>query len=393
MLVLFFFEYSCNMWLIGYSDQGGCLDGVQLMVYCGFVYIGYMVLQGFFVVDVCDLIWFIIVNYIVVLLGIWNVYFQVYDDLLLVINVWDLFVDVCFVDEKVYYICLVGDMVSDVQDKGWSVGLCIFDIFIFVQLWEISFLLFNGIGIYCIWYVGGCWVYVFVLIDGFIDYIFLIIDLVDLCKFKVVGCWWLLGMYQVGGEILDWLQGKCYVLYYVIIVGDIVYGSWCDGGLMLLDVKDCIQLRLISYCNWSLLFGGGMYIVLLLLDCDLLVVLDEVVFDNQEDGEKLIWLFDICELINLVSIVIFLLLDEVDYVVKGVYFGLYNLYENCFGSFVSLMLIFVMYQNVGVWVYDIFNLYCLLEIGVLVLVVFERMMDICFGCLWVIQFCDVFVDV
>ena len=43
-----------NMRLIGYSDQGGRPDGVQLMVSNGFAYIGHMFSKGFSVVDVRD---------------------------------------------------------------------------------------------------------------------------------------------------------------------------------------------------------------------------------------------------------------------------------------------------------------------------------------------------
>ncbi len=48
---------------------------------------------------------------------------QAHDDPLLVINARDLFADTRFADEKVYYTRLVGETVSDVQDKGWSAGL------------------------------------------------------------------------------------------------------------------------------------------------------------------------------------------------------------------------------------------------------------------------------
>ena len=88
-------------------------------------------------------------------------------------------------------------------------------------------------------------------------------------------------------------------------------------------------------------------------DRDLLVVLDEAVLDNREDGEKLIWLFDIREPSNPVSISTFPQPDEIDYVAKGAHFGPHNLHENRPGSFVSSTLIFATYQNAGVRAYDI----------------------------------------
>ncbi|PLP19981.1 hypothetical protein CWN01_24180, partial [Klebsiella pneumoniae] len=236
-------EYSRNMRLIGHSDQGGRPDGVQLMVHRGFAYIGHMVSQGFSVVDVRDPTRPTTVNYIAAPPGTWNVHLQAHDDLLLVINARDLFADARFADEKVYYTRSVGDTVSDVQDKGWSAGLRIFDISTPAQPREISFLSLNGIGIHRIWYVGGRWAYVSALIDGFTDYIFLTIDLADPRKPKVAGRWWLPGMHQAGGETPDWPQGKRYALHHAIIAGDTAYGSWRDGGLTLLDVKDRTQPR------------------------------------------------------------------------------------------------------------------------------------------------------
>lgn len=385
-------EYSRNMRLIGHSDQGGRPDGVQLMVHRGFAYIGHMVSQGFSVVDVRDPTRPTTVNYIAAPPGTWNVHLQAHDDLLLVINARDLFADARFADEKVYYTRSVGDTVSDVQDRGWSAGLRIFDISTPAQPREISFLSLNGIGIHRIWYVGGRWAYVSALIDGFTDYIFLTIDLADPRKPEVAGRWWLPGMHQAGGETPDWPQGKRYALHHAIIAGDTAYGSWRDGGLTLLDVKDRTQPRLISHRNWSPPFGGGTHTALPLPDRDLLVVLDEAVLDNQEDGEKLIWLFDIREPTNPVSIATFPPPDEADYVAKGAHFGPHNLHENRPGSFVSSTLIFATYQNAGVRAYDISNPYRPLETGALVPAAPERMMDTRPGRPRVIQSCDVFVD-
>nr|VXZ87318.1 Uncharacterized conserved protein [Klebsiella pneumoniae] len=309
-------EYSRNMRLIGHSDQGGRPDGVQLMVHRGFAYIGHMVSQGF------PWSMFAILpgpppSTILPRRRARNVHLRAHDDLLLVINARDLFADARFADEKVYYTRSVGDTVSDVQDRGWSAGLRIFDISTPAQPREISFLSLNGIGIHRIWYVGGRWAYVSALIDGFTDYIFLTIDLADPRKPEVAGRWWLPGMHRAGGETPDWPQGKRYALHHAIIAGDTAYGSWRDGGLTLLDVKDRTQPRLISHRNWSPPFGGGTHTALPLPDRDLLVVLDEAVLDNREDGEKLIWLFDIREPTNPVSIATFPPPDEADYVAKG----------------------------------------------------------------------------
>ena len=162
-------DYSRNMRLIGHSDQGGRPDGVQLMVHRGYAYIGHMVSQGFSIVDVRDAKNPKAVGYVPAPPGTWNVHLQAHDDLLLVINARDLFADARFADEKVYYTRQVGETVSDVQDKGWSAGLRVFDISVPDKPREIGFLSLNGIGIHRIWYVGGRWAYVSALIDGFTD--------------------------------------------------------------------------------------------------------------------------------------------------------------------------------------------------------------------------------
>ena len=68
--------------------------------------------------------------------------------------------------------------------------------------------------------------------------------------------------------------------------GDTAYGSWRDGGLTLLDVKDRTQPKLISHRNWSPPFGGGTHTALPLPDRDLLVVLDEAVLDNRKTARS-----------------------------------------------------------------------------------------------------------
>src|ERR1700674_3647908 len=45
---------TSNMRLVGYSDQGGRCDGVQIMVRNGYAYIGHIFSKGFTVVDVRD---------------------------------------------------------------------------------------------------------------------------------------------------------------------------------------------------------------------------------------------------------------------------------------------------------------------------------------------------
>ncbi|MDY4380653.1 LVIVD repeat-containing protein [Pectobacterium brasiliense] len=386
-------DYSRNMRLIGHSDQGGRPDGVQVMVHHGYAYIGHMVSQGVSIVDVRDARNPKPAGFIAAPPGTWNIHLQTHDDLLLVVNARDLFADASFAEEKVYYTRSVADTVSTKQQgKSWSAGLRIFDISTPDKPREISFLPLDGIGIHRIWYVGGRWAYVSALLDGYSDYIFLTIDLADPQHPEVAGRYWLPGMHTAGGETASWPEGKRYALHHAIISGDTAYGSWRDGGLTLLDVSDRTNPQLISHRNWSPPFGGGTHTALPLPDRDLLIVLDEAVLDNQEDGEKLIWVFDIREPSNPVSIATFPQPKEADYVKKGAHFGPHNLHENRPGSFISSSLIFATYQNAGVRAYDISNPYQPKETGALVPAAPTRMVDKRPGRPQIIQSCDVFVD-
>ncbi|MGI8471623.1 LVIVD repeat-containing protein [Pectobacterium brasiliense] len=386
-------DYSRNMRLIGHSDQGGRPDGVQVMVHRGYAYIGHMVSQGVSIVDVRDARNPKPAGFIAAPPGTWNIHLQTHDDLLLVVNARDLFADASFAEEKVYYTRSVADTVSTKQQgKSWSAGLRIFDISTPDKPREISFLQLDGIGIHRIWYVGGRWAYVSALLDGYSDYIFLTIDLSDPQHPEVAGRYWLPGMHTAGGETASWQEGKRYALHHAIISGDTAYGSWRDGGLTLLDVSDRTNPQLISHRNWSPPFGGGTHTALPLPDRDLLIVLDEAVLDNQEDGEKLIWVFDIREPSNPVSIATFPQPKETDYVKKGAHFGPHNLHENRPGSFISSSLIFATYQNAGVRAYDISNPYQPKETGALVPTAPARMVDKRPGRPQIIQSCDVFVD-
>lgn len=386
-------DYSRNMRLIGHSDQGGRPDGVQVMVHRGYAYIGHMVSQGVSIVDVRDARNPKPAGLIAAPPGTWNIHLQTHDDLLLVVNARDLFADASFAEEKVYYTRSVADTVSTKQQgKSWSAGLRIFDISTPDKPREISFLPLDGIGIHRIWYVGGRWAYVSALLDGYSDYIFLTIDLADPQRPEVAGRYWLPGMHTAGGETASWPEGKRYALHHAIISGDTAYGSWRDGGLTLLDVSDRTNPQLISHRNWSPPFGGGTHTALPLPDRDLLIVLDEAVLDNQEDGEKLIWVFDIREPSNPVSIATFPQPKEADYVKKGAHFGPHNLHENRPGSFISSSLIFATYQNAGVRAYDISNPYQPKETGALVPAAPARMVDKRPGRPQIIQSCDVFVD-
>ena len=389
-------DHARNMRLIGYSDQGGRPDGVQIMVERGFAYIGHMFSKGFSIVDVRDPRAPKPAGYVAAPPGTWNIHLQVHGDLLLVINAKDMFAEAAFADERAYYRSQVGTVVgtADARAAGrdWTAGLAVYDISTPGSPRRIGFMPVDGGGIHRVWYTGGRWAYASALLDGFTDYIFITIDMSDPTHPREAGRYWLPGMHRAGGETPSWAATRRYGLHHAIVNGDTAYGAWRDAGLVMMDVKDRSAPELITHRNWSPPFGGGTHNCLPLPDRDLLVVLDEAVLDHQEDGLKLIWLFDIRAPDNPVSIATFPTPGEADYKAKGAHFGPHNLHENRPGSLVSSELIFATYQNAGVRVFDIRDPYRPVEVGALVPPAPRRLVDHRPNRACVIQSTDVFVD-
>ena len=186
----------------------------------------------------------------------------------------------------------------------------------------------EGGGIHRIWYTGGRYAYASALLDGFTDYIFITIDMKDPAHPVEAGRYWLPGMNQAAGETAELGADQRYGLHHATVNGSTAYGAWRDAGLVMMDVGDPAKPTLKVHRNWSPPFGGGTHNCLALPDRQLMVVLDEAVLDHCEDGLKLIWLFDIREPANPVSISTFPTPAEADYVAKGGHFGPHNVYEN-----------------------------------------------------------------
>ncbi|MGA8959666.1 MAG: hypothetical protein WB475_05595 [Pseudolabrys sp.] len=388
-------DYARNMRIIGHTDQGGRPDGVQVMVHRGFAYVGHMFSKGFSVIDVRDAKNPRAVNYVAAPPNTWNIHLQVHDDLLLVIHAKDMFAAAEFSDERAYYSGALGKTVGTAEAKrkrDWSAGLAVYDISKPETPRRIGFMPVEGGGIHRVWYTGGRWAFASVLLDGFTDYIFMTVDMSDPAHPREAGRWWIPGMNLAAGETPSWAAARRYGLHHAIIHGDTAYAAWRDAGMVVLDIADRARPKLIVHRNWSPPFGGGTHNCLPLPDRDLLVVLDEAVLDHQEDGLKVIWVFDNRVPQNPVSISTFPTPAEADYKSKGGHFGPHNIHENRPGSFVSSQLIFATYQNAGIRVFDMSDAFIPKEVGALVPPQPSTLADTRPNRARVIQSADVFVD-
>jgi hypothetical protein len=388
-------DYARNMRIVSHSDQGGRADGMQLMVHRGYAYVSHMFSGGFSVLDVRDAKKPQTVHYEPAPANTWTIHLQTHGDLLLVINAKDMFAAEEFADERAYYSGALGKTVGTAERKrtrDWSAGLAVYDISKPEIPRRIGFMPVEGGGIHRVWYTGGRWAYASVLLDGFTDYIFMTLDMSDPTRPVEVGRWWIPGMNLAAGETPSWPPQRRNGLHHAIVHGDTAYAAWRDAGMVVLDVSDRARPKSIVHKNWSPPFGGGTHNCLPLPDRDLLVVLDEAVLDHQEDGLKLIWVFDNRAPENPVSISSCPTPTEADYKSKEGHFGPHNIHENRPGSFVSSQLIFATYQNAGIRVFDISDAFAPREVGALVPPPPVRVMDRRPNRPKVIQSADVFVD-
>jgi hypothetical protein len=386
---------TSNMRLIGHSDQGGRGDGQQIMVHGGYAYIGHVCSRGFSVVDVRDPRQPKTVNYIANPPDTWSLHLQVHGDLLLLIHGHDMFAQPEMADERNYYKPKSGAYGHEGggRPRDWSAGMVVYDISNPAEPRQIGFMPVEGSGLHRIWYVGGRWAYASAMLDGFSDYILVVIDMKEPARPEIVGKYWLPGMNVAAGETARWpLERGRYGLHHAVVHGDIAYGAWRDGCLVVVDVKDKTDPRLIVHKNWSPPFGGGTHNCLPLPGRNLLVVLDETVLDNMEDGFKPIWIFDNQVKSNPISISTFPLPSDRDYVAVGGHFGPHNIYENRPEGFQSETLIFATYQNAGVRVYDIADPFRPVEVGACVPPAPKKLMDPRPNRPVVLHSADVFVD-
>jgi hypothetical protein len=388
-------HYRRNMRLIGHSDQGGRPDGMQIMVHRGYAFVGHTFSKGVSVIDVRDPSAPRAVRYLAAPDNTWNIHLQTQEDLLLVIHAKDMFAQTTFADERNYYKGSSDFHASSEskQARDWSAGLAVYDISKPDDPRQIGFMPVDGGGLHRVWYVGGRWAYASALIDGFSDYILITIDMAEPSEPKEAGRFWLPGMNLVAGEKPNWPStfGR-FGLHHAVVHADIAYCGWRDACLVVVDVSDRSAPKLITHKTWSPPFGGGTHNCLPLPDRDLLVVADEAVLDNMEDGLKPIWIFDNRVPSSPISISTFPPPSDADYKAVGGHFGPHNIHENRPGTFISSELIFATYQNAGVRVFDIRDQYRPVEVGATVPPVPSRLVDPRPNRPRVLNSADVFVD-
>lgn len=346
--------------LLGHTDQGGRPDGVQLMLYAGYAYIGHMFSDGISVVDVRDPRAPTTVAFLPSPPNTRSHHLQIADGIMLSVNSANVWAMQNYQSQQDYFTAPLADSFTR-RERNFTAGLKVYDLTDPAAPREVGFCAIEGIGLHRIWWTGGRYAYASALLDGFIDHIFIVIDMADPTKPVECGRWWIPGMNLATGEIPHW-KGR-WALHHAVVEDDIAYASWRDGGLTILDVSDKTKPRLLAHKVWSPPFGGGTHSALPLHDRNLLVVADEATMNIDQDQMKHTWVFDIRDKSNPISISTFPTPSDQDYVKMGGQFGPHNLHENRPGSFQSSTTLFATWQSAGVRVFDIANAYRPEEIG------------------------------
>jgi len=193
------------------------------------------------------------------------------------------------------------------------------------------------------------------------DQFYVIVDLANPTKPREVGRWWLLGT-QAGDKVASPPRHPRFDFGYrshnINVYPerpDRAYVGYIDGGVIILDISNMSQPRMISRVDYHPPFWGFTHTALPLFDRDLLIAADECVRFNFEDWPKRIWVLDIRDETNPVMISSFPLPPKNEFEFKGTRLGAHNIHENepLSTSWASSNIIVGTFFSGGVRVYDI----------------------------------------
>lgn len=247
--------------------------------------------------------------------------------------------------------------------EPWRPGMAVYDVSNPEKPKELSFLETAGKGVHRMWFVDGRYAHITGHPPGYVDNIYMIVDMSDPLNPEIVSKFWLDGMWTAGGEIRTWDEGVRFRAHGPpMVLGDRAYLGWIDGGFTIIDISDLKNPKKVAHMNWCPPFGGLTHTVLPLPKRDLLVVIDEAHADNCEEPEKYAWLVDVRVESNPVSISTIQVEDR-GFDRKGARFGPHNIHENRPGSLIDDQLVYITYFNGGLRIVDIQDQYRPKEVG------------------------------
>jgi hypothetical protein len=194
---------------------------------------------------------------------------------------------------------------------------------------------------------------------------YMIVDLQDRANPREVGRWWLPG--QRKGDPDGPLKRHeprydfGYRPHNILCFPerpDRAYVGYIDGGIVILDISDKSNPRLVSRVDYHPPFPGFTHTVLPLFDRGLLVVADEATGDEGADWPKLVWMVDVREETNPIIISTLPFPSDFDDLHRiGGRIGAHNIHENDPepGSAILKNTVVAAWFSAGLRVYDIRN--------------------------------------
>jgi hypothetical protein len=206
---------------------------------------------------------------------------------------------------------------------------------------EIGFFDSTGRGVHRIVWTGGRYAYVSATPEGFDDRIWVVVDLADPEHPVEAGRWWW------RDPVPD---GRRYAAHHALIDGDRAYLGYGDAGMVILDIADVTDPKVVSTLGWEP--GGDTHTCMPLPGRDLVVVTDETVTDRCVGERHLVRVISIADE-RAPEVAGIAPEPQGDFCERGLRFGPHNLHENRPGSYVSGEVVFCTYFNAGLRVYDL----------------------------------------
>jgi hypothetical protein len=222
-------------------------------------------------------------------------------------------------------------------------------------------------GCHCLWWADGEYAHLATgtpdsnPVNAKDDQFYVILDVKDPSNPKEAGRWWFPGT-QVGDQAPPPPRHPRFDMGHSVHNANVyperldrAYCGWKDSGVVILDIADKSNPRMVSNVCFSPPFPGFVHTVMPLFQRDLLVVSQEANRQHGEDHPKLVWMMDNSLETNPVIISTLPMADTSDFFNRPGRYGAHNIYENTPGdtSYFSDTLVYATFFNGGIRVFDI----------------------------------------
>jgi len=192
--------------------------------------------------------------------------------------------------------------------EPFEAGLKIYDISDPYSPEEVSFFETGGRGVHKYWVdCEKSLAYIATEAEGYVGAFFMTVNFSEPEAPREVSRWWIPGQWVGGGEEPSWDTGRLsYRLHHPVVLGDRAYLGYWDAGYVILDISDLGSPRMVSRRNYSPPYGGAFHTALP-IDREIdgrrwLVVFQESLRPYNAEGLKLMWMVDVTEEENPVSV-------------------------------------------------------------------------------------------